>query len=141
MTSKNRLPALKPNKLNLGCGKFRIEGHIGIDIKDHGQEVVWDLRNGIPFPDESVDDVYSCHFLEHLTDEEVIPLKAEIRRVLKKGDRWLSQTPKASHPTAFYFNHRSFWNKAKIEPLKDEGWKIVKNEETKTELHFILEKL
>lgn len=33
-------------------------------------DIYWDLRNGIPFPNESVTKIYSSHFLEHLTFKE-----------------------------------------------------------------------
>ncbi len=43
------------------------------------------LKNGIPFPDQSVDGVYHSHLLEHL-DHDVAPLfLAEVKRVLKPG--------------------------------------------------------
>lgn len=45
--------------------------------------VCWNLRKGIPFPDDAFDVVYHSHFLEHLTQEAALGLLAECRRVLK----------------------------------------------------------
>jgi len=42
-----------------------------------------DVRFGLPFPDASVDFLYSSHFLEHLYRVEVLALLQEARRVLK----------------------------------------------------------
>jgi len=45
--------------LDLGCGdkKHRrpIKGknNVGLDIIDYGQEIVWDVKDGIPLPDNS----------------------------------------------------------------------------------------
>jgi predicted SAM-dependent methyltransferase len=44
-----------------------------------------DLSHGIPFPDGSVDFVYSSHFLEHLHKDEAATLLSEAYRVLRKG--------------------------------------------------------
>lgn len=44
-----------------------------------------DLRKGLPFDDESVDFIYSSHFIEHLSKKECTDVLAECCRVLKKG--------------------------------------------------------
>jgi SAM-dependent methyltransferase len=46
--------------------------------------ILWDLKKGIPFPDESFDVVYSSHFLEHIDLEAVGPFLDEVYRVLKR---------------------------------------------------------
>jgi SAM-dependent methyltransferase len=43
------------------------------------------IEYGIPFPDESVDYLYSSHLLEHLFREDAKKLLREAWRVLKKG--------------------------------------------------------
>lgn len=45
------------------------------------------IEYGLPFPDESVDFVYSSHLLEHLFQEDAKKLLSEIHRVLKKGGK------------------------------------------------------
>jgi predicted SAM-dependent methyltransferase len=48
-----------PLKLNLGSGKSKMEGFLGVDaIKFDGVDVVTDLRKRWPWEDESVDEVY-----------------------------------------------------------------------------------
>jgi len=47
--------------------------------------ILWDLKKGIPFPDESFDVVYSSHFLEHIDVEAVGPFLYEVYRILKMG--------------------------------------------------------
>jgi len=100
--------------LNLGCGGQKLKGYIGIDRRDVGQDVIWDLTQGIPFPDESVDEVYSSHFVEHLTDDESMDLFEEILRVLKKGGMTHHRCPHQSDPTAYFWGHKTFWNEARI---------------------------
>lgn len=47
--------------------------------------MVWDLRKGLPFPNESIDIVYHSHFLEHLDQSDAARFIQEAWRVLKPG--------------------------------------------------------
>lgn len=47
--------------------------------------ISWDLRRGIPFPDQTFDVVYHSHFLEHIPKGAVPGFLSECRRVLKPG--------------------------------------------------------
>ena len=60
-----RLSSSTKHRLNLGCGPNLKEGWINIDLTD-GVDLKLDLRERLPFPDESVEVIYSEHFLEHL---------------------------------------------------------------------------
>ena len=44
-----------------------------------------DIKYGIPFPDESIDYIYSSHLLEHLYRKNAKELLEEARRKLRKG--------------------------------------------------------
>lgn len=46
---------------------------------------LWDCRKNLPFKDESIDFIYSSHFLEHLHRYQVINVLKECKRALKKG--------------------------------------------------------
>lgn len=73
-----------PLQLDLGGGDVHRSGWLTVDI-DENADLFWDLRRGIPFPDNSVDIVYSSHFFEHLTYRHGQAVLAEVRRVLKPG--------------------------------------------------------
>lgn len=45
----------------------------------------WDLRRGVPYPDESFDVVYHSHVLEHFPRKDGEAFLIECRRVLKPG--------------------------------------------------------
>jgi len=71
-------------KLNLGSSDRIIPGFLNVDILPKpGVDIVCDLNKGIPLPDNSVEEVYAGHILEHLDD--VIKIMEEIYRVCKKG--------------------------------------------------------
>jgi SAM-dependent methyltransferase len=84
----------KEVKLDIGCGKNKKEGFIGIDqYKMDGVDVVMDVRNRWPYEDDSVDEVHSSHFVEHLTGQERVFFFNELYRVLKPGSKAVIITP------------------------------------------------
>jgi predicted SAM-dependent methyltransferase len=72
-------------KLNIGCGTNQFGGWTNIDGNFLHHPDMWlDVRVGLPFPAESVNVIYSCHFFEHLRLEEVRVLLRECRRTLRR---------------------------------------------------------
>lgn len=70
--------------LNIGCGKQHLSGFVNMDIEQPYDKKL-DARKGLPYPDQTVDGVYSEHFFEHLTQAEGLGFLRETRRVLKPG--------------------------------------------------------
>jgi predicted SAM-dependent methyltransferase len=72
--------------LNLGCGSRYHPEWTNVDRRPSGPGViVYDLRKGIPFPDNAFDAVYHSHLIEHLNRKEAALFLKECFRVLK-GD-------------------------------------------------------
>lgn len=71
-------------KLDLGCGSIKKNDFIGIDLSRHA-DIRWNLEWGIPFDDNSVSEISSDHFFEHLDLDQVIDLLKECYRVLELG--------------------------------------------------------
>jgi predicted SAM-dependent methyltransferase len=73
-------------RLNWGCGDWTPAGWINSDVKGGpGIDVVCDIREGLPLPDESVDYIVSIHALPELALPDLVPALRELRRVLKQG--------------------------------------------------------
>lgn len=72
-------------KLDIGCGKFKKEGYIGIDILPYkGVDLVLDVEEEpLPCGDGTVDEIYCSHLIEHLF--KPLEFFKEMKRVLKKG--------------------------------------------------------
>ena len=101
ITVKNRqkidalLQSRVPINLELGAGENRgIAGWTYVDVNECC-DLVLDLSQPIPFPDNTVSMIYSSHFLEHFTYAELVKLLDECRRVLKPGGIFNAAVPDA----------------------------------------------
>lgn len=72
-------------KIDIGCGKNKKEGYTGVDIDPESDADVFASALNLPFGDNSVDEVYSRHMVEHLNPDEAEKFFNEIYRVLKIG--------------------------------------------------------
>lgn len=68
-------------RLDLGCGSSKIPGFVGLDLSLDA-DIQWDIRWGLPFDDNSVIEIRSDHFLEHLELPMIVEVLRECRRVL-----------------------------------------------------------
>jgi predicted SAM-dependent methyltransferase len=101
-------------KIDIGCKTNKKDGCVGIDIKDFGQEVVWDVTQGLPFPDSSIEYVYCSHFIEHIENKDVSDFFLELYRVCKSGAEIEIKVPHSETIEAYYHNHLSLWNENRI---------------------------
>lgn len=70
--------------LNLGCGQRYHPDWTNINFTSTGEAVIaHNLKDGIPFPDQSFDVVYHSHVLEHFSKTEAEPFIKECYRVLR----------------------------------------------------------
>ena len=76
-------------RLNWGCGANTPYGWINSDIcTAPGIDLVADIRQGMPCPDNTFDYIVSIHALPELAYVELDPALTELLRVLKPGG-WL----------------------------------------------------
>ncbi len=73
-------------RLDLGCGPIMRPGFIGVDLADRAG-LRWDLQWGLPFRDNTIEEIRSDHFLEHLSLPFVVALLCECHRVLRPRGR------------------------------------------------------
>jgi ubiquinone/menaquinone biosynthesis C-methylase UbiE len=96
--------------IEIGCGSTpKIKDAITVDIVDlDGIDVVADVSKGLPFNDNSIDEIHSYHFLEHVEDLHF--LFQEMHRVLKEGGLIIGTVPHFSNP--YYYSdptHKTFF--------------------------------
>jgi predicted SAM-dependent methyltransferase len=136
----------KPYYLNIGSGNDNKKDYINIDNRDLGDNMVWDVNDGLPFPDNSVEHVFSSHFIEHLDDRESINFLREIIRVLKPKGLAVIYAPYATTTGAIMWGHKTFWNTEKIDSIyKLEeslgSFVLIENREQEGQLLFSLQKI
>ena len=104
-------------KLNLGSGNNPKEGFINIDrVKTDKVDLVFDLNDfPYPFKDNSVDEIYCRHFLEHLNDFDTA--LREFHRILKKEGTLEIIVPDFSSANAFVPEHKVFFNYNSFNPF------------------------
>ena len=79
-------------RLNLGCGKFPLEGYVNVDSHEPAdiEGNVWACQF------EQVDEVRMDHFLEHFGWRETVPLLERVRSWMVKGGRLDLEVPDTS---------------------------------------------
>ena len=91
--------------LHLGAGTRKIAGFINIDIED-GADLKLDLTQPLPWPDGSVQGIFSEHFIEHISQADAISLLRECRRVLAPGGVIRIATPDLNEMVQDYLQGR-----------------------------------
>jgi hypothetical protein len=77
-------------KLDLGSGRKPMEGFLGVDSVPGITDFVVDLwRDGAPWPfaDDSVDELWSNHFIEHI-DAVDVPVWRKVRAIASDDSPW-----------------------------------------------------
>ena len=110
-------------KLDLGCSTLKKEGYVGIDIVDYtakypaGEFVKADLFYSMPFEDDSIEEVYASHFIEHIPQDRVIWFFNEVYRILIPNGIFEIYFPPTQSPDGKVCRgafcdptHRSYWN-------------------------------
>lgn len=70
--------------INIGCGNIFDTHWINLDVSPSAKEVKkWDIREGLPFDNNSIDACYSSHVFEHLSVDDAQKFLDECMRVLK----------------------------------------------------------
>lgn len=90
--------------LHLGCGERLMPGWYNLDIEPPPGGIRQDLTKRLPYLDDSVDLIFTEHFIEHVTFEEGFALMKECVRVLKKDGRIRVSTPDLRHLVECYIS-------------------------------------
>jgi len=95
-------------RVHLGCGVKRLDGWIHVDAQpqpllDHQTTV----DNLYMFQDNTVDEIYACHVLEHVGRKEVASVLREWNRILKDGGIIRISVPDFDAVVTHYQEHRS----------------------------------
>lgn len=135
-------------KLNICCGFDKKEGYINIDADRRVQpDIVRDIERGLPFSDNTIEEIFSKHTLEHISPDQIHNVMYEFWRVLKPDKllkvivpigKGLTNSPEHKsmwdYKSWIFFTDWNFRESYKYELIKEE----VVGEDITEELHFIL---
>jgi hypothetical protein len=101
-------PTAPPIKLNIGCGKRRIEGFVHVDAyAGENVDLVCDIRSlSKHFAPGSIAEIYASHVLEHFGRNEVLGLMTEWARMLRPGGIMRIAVPDLEAVFEHYAEHR-----------------------------------
>ena len=100
----------EPIRLNLGCGNDIKKDYINIDGYNNtkGVDINCDIRD-LPFPDESIKEIYISHTLEHFSKDDVSKLLKEFNKILLMGG-WLDiRVPDFDNCVQKWLNNNDKW--------------------------------
>ena len=123
---------MKHFKVELGCGKAKHKGWIGVDIYPFpGVDFVCDVtKDGLPFEDNSVDYIYSQDFLEHIQPDRKAFVINEIWRVLKPNMKMEHFIPNAGSRNDFGSpSHLSHWSLQQFEHFDIDSYRYEKDKD------------
>ena len=101
------LPSKNEVFLELGSGvNKKRDGWITVDMYD--ADINYDLRKGIPLPNNTVNKIYTSHMLEHIPYKQLKIFINECYRVLKERGELLVSVPNARLYIASYIQKKSF---------------------------------
>jgi SAM-dependent methyltransferase len=101
-------------RLNLGCGHNKIEGCINLDIEPSvNPDIVHDFKTPLPYPDNSIEEIFFFHVIEHIEDTLHDFILEEIYRVLVPGGTVYISYPEFKECAANYMSNykgmRYYW--------------------------------
>ena len=109
-THKKVKKVQKMGKVFLEIGAGSKKGTNGWTTLDIGRDcdICWDLRKGIPFPNNSIDGIYTSHTLEHIPFKDLLKLIKECLRCLKIEGYLSVSVPSAKYYIDAYSSKKYF---------------------------------
>src|ERR1700721_3231580 len=93
----------RPLKINIGCGNEPFDGWTNMDADPTTKaDILWDVTEGLPFPNDSCSFIYCEHFLEHIPVQDGVRFLAECHRSLQKGGVGRIGMPSAQEMLTLY---------------------------------------
>jgi SAM-dependent methyltransferase len=125
--------------LDLGCGSLKVEGAVGLDnVSIPGVDIVHDLLD-FPYPieNESFDNIYLSHVIEHFYLNDIEKILNECSRILASDGVLQITVPHAfsisaftdpTHKQFFTFGSGYFWDKKYQKSYYNEinsSWELI----------------
>lgn len=94
-------------KLNIGCGRKKIDGYTNIDgLSWNGNtDIIWDItKTPYPFKDNQIEEIVCMEVLEHISFNDTLRVLNEFYRILDIGGTLHLQVPDCGRMMEYYVN-------------------------------------
>jgi predicted SAM-dependent methyltransferase len=96
------------NRLHLGCGNKKLKGWVNIDLLDSSAaDIIDDVTLLTTIKNNSVDEIYACHVLEHITRDQLISTLRLWKSKLVPGGKIKIAVPDFENICSVYTKNKS----------------------------------
>jgi hypothetical protein len=82
----------QPVKFNMGCGRDRLPGYLGVDMHSDTADIKQDIMK-LDLPEQCADEIFASHVIEHIPQHRAPNVLEKWLATLKDGGMLVMETP------------------------------------------------
>jgi len=82
----------QPVKFNMGCGRDRMPGYLGVDMHSDTADIKQDIMK-LDLPEQCADEIFASHVIEHIPQHRAPKVLEKWLATLKDGGMLVMETP------------------------------------------------
>ena len=82
----------QPIKFNMGCGRDRLPGYLGVDMHSDTADIKQDIMK-LDLPEQCADEIFASHLIEHIPKHRASGVLEKWLATLKDGGMLVLETP------------------------------------------------
>lgn len=82
----------QPIKFNMGCGRDRLPGYLGVDMHSDTADIKQDIMK-LDLPEQCADEIFASHVIEHIPQHRAPNVLEKWLATLKEGGMLVLETP------------------------------------------------
>ena len=82
----------QPIKFNMGCGRDRLPGYLGVDMHSDTADIKQDIMK-LDLPEQCADEIFASHVIEHIPQHRAPKVLEKWLATLKDGGMLVMETP------------------------------------------------
>jgi len=82
----------QPIKFNMGCGRDRLPGYLGVDMHSDTADIKQDIMK-LDLPEQCADEIFASHLIEHIPQHRAPSVLEKWLNTLKEGGMLVLETP------------------------------------------------
>lgn len=82
----------QPIKFNMGCGRDRLPGYLGVDMHSDTADIKQDIMK-LDLPEQCADEIFASHVIEHIPQHRAPKVLEKWLNTLKDGGMLVMETP------------------------------------------------